>query len=93
MHQTGELENSRRPPEGVIAHHAWLHYTECAMDHLDQKIDALESKIDELQRSVDTVKKIFLWTLIVSVVVFVLPLLGLLLVIPQFLSTYSGALQ
>lgn len=62
------------------------------MDQLEQKIDELEKKIDELQRSIDKIRRIFLWIAIASVVLFVLPLLGLVFVIPQFLSIYSGIL-
>ena len=60
---------------------------------LNAKIEVLEKKIDQLQRTIDGVRKIFLWTLILSLVLFVLPLIGLLFVVPQFLSTYSGILQ
>ncbi|MEK7065873.1 MAG: hypothetical protein AAB938_00810 [Patescibacteria group bacterium] len=63
------------------------------MNPLENKIDALEKKVDELVRSIKTIKKIFLWILIVTVVMFVLPLIGLVFVIPQFISTYTGALN
>lgn len=63
------------------------------MDQPDQRLDALEKKVDELQRSVHTIKRIFFWLIMVSLALFLLPLIGLLFVIPQFLSIYSGALQ
>ena len=63
------------------------------MNPLENKIDALEKKVDELVRSIKTIKKIFLWILIVTVVMSVLPLIGLVFVIPQFISTYTGALN
>ncbi|MBI5046043.1 MAG: hypothetical protein HZC14_03560 [Candidatus Niyogibacteria bacterium] len=63
------------------------------MDQLDLKIEALEKKIDALQRSIDRLNKIFLWTLIITAALFVLPLIGLLFAIPQVLSTYAGILQ
>ncbi|KKQ24004.1 hypothetical protein A2108_00600 [Candidatus Wolfebacteria bacterium GWA1_42_9] len=64
------------------------------MDQLDPKtIEILEEKINKLQHSIDRINKIFLWTLIIAVVLFVLPFIGLLFVIPQFLSSYSGLLQ
>jgi len=50
----------------------------------------LENKIDRLQRSIDRLNKIILWTIIITVVLFVLPLIGLLFAIPQFLFSYSG---
>lgn len=63
------------------------------MDQLDPQIQTLEKKIDDLQRSIDKLNKIFFWMLVITVALFVLPLLGLLFVIPQFLSTYSTGLQ
>ena len=62
------------------------------MNPLENKIDALEKKIDDLVRSIKTIKNIFRWILILSVVMFVLPLIGLILFIPKFISTYTGAL-
>ena len=55
-----------------------------------QKIQDQDKKLDAIYRSVEKTRKYFLWTLIISVVVFILPLLGLIVVIPQFLSVYSG---
>jgi hypothetical protein len=62
------------------------------MDQLDLKIEILEKKMDDLKRSIDGLKKVFLWTLIISIVLFVLPLIGLLFIVPQFLSNYSNIL-
>jgi len=59
---------------------------------LQSKIEELERKIDKLQHSIDRLNKIFLWTLIITVVLFVLPLIGLIFAIPQFLSMYSSVL-
>lgn len=53
------------------------------------KIEELEKKIDKLQHSIDRLNKIFFWTLVITVVLFVLPLIGLIFAIPKFLSTYS----
>jgi hypothetical protein len=56
-----------------------------------QKFEEQGKKIDQIYQSVERMRKYFLWTLIISVVVIVLPLIGLLFAIPQFLSLYSGA--
>lgn len=61
-------------------------------DELREHIQSLEKKIDDFQRSINALRKIFLWTLIVTVILFVLPLVGLLFAIPQFLSNYSNLL-
>ena len=60
------------------------------MDETSQKLDMLEKKLDEIKKSVDTIKKVFMWTVIISVVLFVLPLIGLIFAIPKFIGIYSG---
>jgi len=57
-----------------------------------QKIEEQGKKIDGMYRSVEKLRKYFLWTLIITVVMILLPLIGLILVIPQFLNVYSGNL-
>jgi type II secretory pathway component PulF len=54
-----------------------------------QRLDALEKKIDATYHSAEKMRKYFLWTLILTVVAFVLPLFGLIFAIPQFLSYYQ----
>lgn len=57
---------------------------------LSQKIEALTQKVDVIYASTEKTRKYFMTTLIISLVVFVLPLLGLVFAIPAFLSTYSS---
>lgn len=57
---------------------------------LARRIDELEKKIDAVYVSAEKTRKYFLTIIIVSVVAFVLPLIGLLFAIPSFLSTYSS---
>jgi cation transport ATPase len=58
-----------------------------------KKIEMQEKKLEEIQRSIESIKKYFLWTLIITVALIVLPLLGLLLFISKFLNIYSGGLN
>ena len=58
-----------------------------------KRIDALDKKLDEIYRSVEKTRKYFLWVLIATIVMFILPLIGLVFAIPQFLSIYSGAMN
>ena len=44
--------------------------------------------LEQIFTSVEQTRKMFLWTLILSVVAFVLPIIGLVFAIPYFLSTY-----
>ena len=67
-------------------------------EDLRQRLETLEKKIDAVYTSSEKTRKYFLWVLIASVVVFVLPLIGLMFAIPSFISTYNdigslGALQ
>lgn len=68
-------------------HHAII----AGMEIADTKIGELEVKIDALQRAINKLQKIFFWTLVITIALFVLPLIGLVFVIPQFLASYGGA--
>ena len=46
-------------------------------------------KLDEIYRSVERTRKYFMWTLIISILFIVLPLIALTFVIPKFLSIYD----
>jgi hypothetical protein len=58
-----------------------------------KKIQEMEAKIDKMYASVEKLRKYFLWTLIITVALFVLPLIGIALVIPSFMSNYVGSLN
>ena len=55
-----------------------------------QKLDLLEKKLEENVKISRQMRKYFLWTLIISVVVIVLPFIGLLFVIPQLINSYTN---
>lgn len=57
---------------------------------INERLDALEKKIDATYSSAEKTRKLFQAVVIVSVIAFVLPLLGLLFAIPTFLSTFSS---
>jgi type IV secretory pathway component VirB8 len=57
---------------------------------LDTKIKQIDQKLAAIYKSVEKTRKYFLWTLIISVVVFVLPLVGIAFVIPLFLGSLSS---
>jgi hypothetical protein len=54
------------------------------------KMAGLEKKIDDIYASVEKTRKYFLWTMIITVALFVIPLIGLMFVIPSFLNTYTS---
>lgn len=59
------------------------------MEEVLKKIEEQDKKLEEIFRSVERMRKYFLWTFILSIVFFVLPLIGLIFVIPYFLSTLT----
>ncbi len=54
-----------------------------------KKIEEQDKKLQEIYRSVEKMRKYFLWTIIISVIFIVLPLIALIFVIPQFLSSFN----
>ena len=63
------------------------------MDEILKKLAELEAKVDAVYKSAEKTRKYFLWTLIISVVLFVLPLIALIFVIPSFLNAVGGNLD
>jgi len=51
-----------------------------------------DEKIDAIYKSVEKTRKYILVVTIATIVAFVLPLVGLLFVIPSFISSYSDLL-
>jgi len=56
-----------------------------------QKFKEQDQKLEAIYCSVEKIRKYFLWMLIIVAAVTILPLVGLIFVIPQFLNLYSGA--
>ena len=51
-----------------------------------KKIDENSKKIEAIYESVEKTRKYFLWSAIINILVFVLPLVGIILIIPWFVS-------
>jgi len=58
-----------------------------------EKLEALQKRVEEIYISVEKTRKYFLWTLIATVVMFVLPLIALAFVIPYFMRTITSGLN
>jgi hypothetical protein len=56
---------------------------------LEAKLLALEEKVDKIYISVEKTRKYFLTSTIITLVVLILPLIGLLFAIPAFLANYA----
>lgn len=53
-------------------------------------LEILEQKIDHLQKTVNQVRRYFLISTIITVVIFVLPLIVMIFAIPYIINTYSN---
>lgn len=55
-----------------------------------EKLEKMEKRIEETHALANKTYKIFLWTMIATVVMFVLPLIALIFVIPYFLNAITN---
>lgn len=60
------------------------------MENIELRLTELEKKIDAQTKVVNKLYKVFLATVIISVVAFVLPLILLAFAIPSFVGNYSN---
>ncbi|MDP2789455.1 MAG: hypothetical protein Q8O46_05480 [bacterium] len=61
--------------------------------NLQKKLDEQAMKIDAVYKSVEKIRKYMLITAWVTILVIVLPLIGLAFAIPAFLNNYVGTLN
>ncbi len=68
--------------------------------NIEEALKNLENKIAEQQQILQTVaistekmRKYFQWSLILTIVFFVLPLIAMIFVVPMALSSYTSALN
>jgi len=60
-------------------------------EEIKKRFDEQATKLEEVRVSVEKTRNYIKWTLIISIVFVVLPLIGLMFVIPQFLGTINTA--
>ena len=56
------------------------------------RIDEQDKKLELIKQSVDEIRRYLFWTFVAGVITFILPLIGLAIVIPYYLNTL-GSLQ
>ncbi|MDI6778420.1 MAG: hypothetical protein QMD77_04505, partial [Patescibacteria group bacterium] len=59
---------------------------------IKEKLDSLEKKVEETRVLAGKTYKLFFWTMIATVVMFFLPLIALIFVIPYFVKTITSGL-
>lgn len=64
-------------------------YTFTMENDILKRLEEQDKKLSVILESVEKSRKYFLWTLIISVAVIVLPLLGLVFVLPSFFSSLA----
>ncbi|MEF3691995.1 MAG: hypothetical protein V3574_03000 [Candidatus Moraniibacteriota bacterium] len=58
-----------------------------------KKLEAQDKKLDEIWKSVEKTRKYFIFTMVSSIVMVVLPLLALLIAIPFMLNAISSSME
>lgn len=59
---------------------------------LAAKLEEIRALAEKAYHSAESTRKYLFWTGVVTIALIVLPLIGLALVVPQFLSSYSTSL-
>jgi hypothetical protein len=57
---------------------------------LKQLIEIQQKKIDEIYISVEKTRKYLYWTMIATIIFFILPLLAMIFIIPMIMSSYAS---
>jgi hypothetical protein len=58
---------------------------------LYKKIEDLEAKVNEIYKIANAAKKMFVWSVVLSVLLFLIPLIILIIAWPTIIATFSGA--
>ena len=59
---------------------------------LQSRLGLMEQKIDAIFVSVEKTRKYFLWILIITIAMVVIPAIGLVFAVPKFISLYGDIL-
>lgn len=59
---------------------------------LAAKLEEISSKADGAYRAAEKVRKYLFWTGVITIALIVLPMIGLVFAIPQFISSYTTTL-
>ena len=60
---------------------------------IQKKLEETDAKLNEIYTSVEKTRKYFLIVMWVTIIMVVLPAIGLFFVVPSFLSTYTTTLE
>ena len=57
-----------------------------------KKVEEQDKKLEAIYISVEKTRRYFLWTLIITVAIIILPLIGILILLSRILDIYSNIL-
>ena len=57
-----------------------------------ERLQAQERKIDEIHRSLERMRRYFFWKFVVTVIIIMLPIIGVSFLIPKFLGNICESL-
>ncbi|HPN54811.1 MAG TPA: hypothetical protein PLB52_02655 [Candidatus Moranbacteria bacterium] len=60
------------------------------MEEILKKLEEQDKKIDAIYVSVEKTRKYFLWTMIITIVTIILPIIALIVIIPWVVNTFSS---
>ncbi|MEI7749772.1 MAG: hypothetical protein WCJ25_02110 [Candidatus Moraniibacteriota bacterium] len=62
-------------------------------EDIKSRLDAQDKKLDAIYVSVEKTRKYFLWTLVATIIAFILPIIGIAIILPMvfgpLMSAYS----
>jgi hypothetical protein len=62
-------------------------------EEIKKQLDAQGARIEEIYKSVEKTRKYFVWIFWITIIAFVIPLIGLAFAIPSFMSGYVNTLS
>jgi polyferredoxin len=62
-------------------------------ENILERLVRIEDRIEAVYKSAETTRKYIKWTGIITALLFILPLLGLLFVVPSFLGNYTKSIN
>lgn len=74
----------------ILPHNA---YNDAVDDEAQKRLDLIERKIDAVLVSVESTRRYFFWTMVITLLIVVLPAIGLFFAVPMFLGSYVGGLE
>jgi len=62
-------------------------------EDIKNRLDTQDELLEKIYKSAEKTRKYFMWTLIITLVTFFLPLVALLFILPSFIKTYTATLE